>query len=195
MCWATNRGFKSHLLRQAGFAERRLNSDGFAADDSNVDPISGRSADQASPRSFGRARPGGTLRSDLRAARASHRGAALVASGVFALAVLALVGLWTRSGAGVGVDSSNILPSTLIAVLAVAAVASTYRLGHRARPALVRNNEHGSSAATVTSLARANAAHMAGVSHIRILERDAILEARVSTGHGSHGSAGARSAS
>ena len=118
--------------------------------------------------------PAGPLRSDLRAGRASHPGAALVAGGVFALAVLALVGLWTRSGAGVAVDSSNIVPSTLIAVLAVAAVASTYRLGHRPRPALVRSNELGSSAATVTALARANAAHMAGVSHIRILERDAM---------------------
>ncbi len=70
------------------------------------------------------------------------------------------------------------MPSTLIAVLAVAAVASTYRLGHHARPALVRNSEPASSAATVTALARANAAHMAGVSHIRIIESERPFEAR-----------------
>ena len=83
------------------------------------------------------ARPG------RRTARAPTRGRLglriqrpLVAAGVFALAVLALVGLWTRGGVGVAVGASTILPSTLIAVLAVAAVASTYRLGHTARPVL-----------------------------------------------------------
>ena len=183
MCWATNRGFKSHLLRQAGFAERWLNAIGFAADDCNVDPISGRSADQASGRSRGRAQAGGPLRPDLRAPRASHP-AALVAGGIFALAVLALVGLWTHAGAGMALGARNILPSTLIALLAVAAIASTYRLGHSPRPALVRSSEPTSSSATVTALARANAAHMAGVSHIRIIEREAPFEARALPGQG-----------
>ena len=64
------------------------------------------------------------------------------------------------------------MPSTLIAVLAVAAVASTYRLGHTTRPVLARNSQPASSAATVTALARANAAHMAGISHIRIIESE-----------------------
>jgi hypothetical protein len=78
--------------------------------------------------------------------------------------------------------SGGIVPSTLIALLAVAAVASTYRLGHHARPALVRSSEPASSAATVTALARANAAHMAGVSHIRILESEPRFEARALPG-------------
>jgi hypothetical protein len=150
-----------------------------------VDPISGRSADQASWRSPGRARDGGSPRPDLRGPWASHP-AALVAGGVFALTVLALLGLWTRAGTGVALGASTILPSTLIAVLAVAAVASTYRLGHSARPALVRSGEPARSAtpsaatssATVTALARANAAHMAGVSHIRIIEREISFQTR-----------------
>jgi hypothetical protein len=74
--------------------------------------------------------------------------------------------------------SGSIVPSTLIALLAVAAVASTYRLAHHARPALVRSGPPATSAATVTALARANAAHMAGVSHIRIIESGARFEAR-----------------
>jgi hypothetical protein len=80
--------------------------------------------------------------------------------------------------------SGSIVPSTLIALMALAAVASTYRLGHHLRPALVRSGEPTSSAAAVTALARANAAHMAGVSHIRIIESGGRLEARVLPGQG-----------
>jgi hypothetical protein len=142
-----------------------------------VNPISGGPADQSSLRSLGRARPGGRLRSDLPRARASHPTATVVACGVFALTVLTLVGLWTRTGAGPALDSSNMVPSSVIAALAVVAVASTYRLEHRRRPALVRSNDLASPAFSVIALARANAAHMAGVSHIRILEGDAVAVA------------------
>jgi hypothetical protein len=139
-----------------------------------VDPISGPPADQPSLRSLGRARPGGRLRQDVQWARASHPTATVVAGGVFALTVLTLVGLWTRAGAGPALGSSNIVPSSVIAALAVVAVASTYRLEHGRRPALVRSNDLGSPAFSVSALARANAAHMAGVSHIRIIESDGV---------------------
>jgi hypothetical protein len=100
-----------------------------------------------------------------------------VACGVFALTLLTLVGLWTRAGAGPALGSSNIVPSSVIAALAVVAVASTYRLEHRRRPALVRSRDLASPATTVRALSQANAAHMAGVSHIRILGSDVVTVA------------------
>jgi hypothetical protein len=159
------------------------------ADDSNVDPNSGRPADQALLRRLGRARPGGSLRHDAAEALASHRRATVVGGGVFALTVLALVGLWTRAGTG-PLGSSSIVPSSVIAFLALAALASTYRLGHHPRPALVRSSSPPavSSAATLSALSRANAAHMAGVSHIRILEGSGAgdaLDFAVAVDHGS----------
>jgi hypothetical protein len=138
-----------------------------------VDPISGYPAAQPSLRRFGRLRPGGRLQHGVDGARASHPTVWIVAGGVGALAVMALVGLWTRAGLG----SSSIVPSTVIAALALAAVASTYRLEHRPRPALVDSGDLRSPAATVRALAQANAAHMAGVSHIRILDADAVAVA------------------
>ena len=86
------------------------------------------------------------------------------------LALLTLVGLWTRSGAGPALGSSNIVPSCVIALLALAAIASTYHLGHQARPVPVASRDPGSSAAAVRAQARANAARMAEVSHIRLLD-------------------------
>ncbi len=139
-----------------------------------MDPISGRQATQPSLHSFERARPASRLRHEAQWARSSHPTATFVACGVFALAVLTLVGLWTRAGAGPALDSSNIVPSSLIAALAVLAVASTYRLEHRRRPALVHRDDRVSPAYSVTARARANAAHMAGVSHIRIIGCDAL---------------------
>lgn len=139
-----------------------------------MDPISGYPAAQPSVRRFGRLRPGGRLHHGADGARFSHPTAWIVAGGVGVLAVMALVGLWTRAGVGPGLSSSSIVPSTVIAALALAAVASTYRLEHRPRPALVHRGDLGSPAATVRALAQANAAHMAGVSHIRILDADAV---------------------
>jgi hypothetical protein len=141
-----------------------------------VDPISNRQAAQPSFRP-GRTRPGGRLRHDVQWARAAHPTASFVACGVFALTVLTLVGLWTRGGAGPALDSSNMVPSSVIAALAVVAVASTYRLEHRRRPAVVRRDDLVSPVYSVSAMARANAAHMAGVSHIRILECDAVDKA------------------
>ncbi len=135
-----------------------------------MDPISGRPADQPPLRSLERARPGASVRPDAPAARISHRTATIVAGGVFVLTLLTLVGLWTRSGTGPALDSSTMVPSSVIAVLALAAIASTYNLGHHARPAPVPSRDLGSSPAAVRALARANAAHMAEISHIRLLD-------------------------
>ena len=124
-------------------------------------------------RRFGRTGPGGRRHLGRQGARASHPTARFVA-GVLALTVLALVGLWIRAGAGPGLGSSSIVPSTVIAALALAAVASTYRLEHRPRlrPRSCAARDLGTPAARVRALAQANAAHMAGVSHIRILDED-----------------------
>ncbi len=140
-----------------------------------MDPISGQPVDQRFLGRFGRIGPGARRHLGGPGARASHPTARFVAGSVGALTVLALVGLWIRAGAGPGWGSSSIVPSTVIAALAVAAVASTYRLEHRPRlrPALVPSRDLGTPAARVRALAQANAAHMAGVSHIRILDGDA----------------------
>ena len=169
-------------------AERGLNAVRFAADDTNVDPISGPRADHAPLHSHGWAEPGGALE-PARALRGVARpGAILVAGVIFAGAVLALIGLWSRAGSGPALDGSSMLPSTCIALVALAAVASTYRLEHRTRPALAPSRQPVSTPTSVRALARANAAHMAEVSHIRIIESGVCLEARALPDQGSlHG--------